>query len=217
MPGTIQGLALLIVAVVPGALARAAWSRGKTLQRPASETSQMIQAIAISLVIETALAPITVALLYDKRHNLDQYPLLVTAWAFTAAIVIPLVGGYLFGRVADALTLPAGAHPNAPGSRLLRDLRPAAPSAFDWMASMGTIPDPSVIVVTFRDGKQVGGLFAEGAVLTTSPQTQGMLFPKEVVLDGSGEVTGQLVPHSHGLLVPDLTEVRAIRILDLSR
>ena len=220
MPPTFEALAVVLIAVVPGTVARAAWSRGKTYQRPSSDIGLVIQAIVLSLVIQAVLFPVTAWILYPYRTHLDAEPVRVAVWLFLTAILVPLVGGYVTGRIADALAdedtdglVAENSGWRRQWTRLRRDLRPMAPSAFDWLADR-RIPDPSVVVVTFNDGTIVGGLFAEGAVFSTSPQSQGMYLPVEVVLDGDGEPVG--VTHDRrGVLIPDLANVRNVRILPL--
>lgn len=215
MPTTFEALAVVIVAVVPGTLARAAWARGKTFEGPTSDAAALVQAIVLSLVIQAVLAPATFALFFDERNQLDRVGVRLVAWGFIAVIVVPVAGGYLVGLVSEWV---ARRETNASAPvrrRLVRDLAPVPPSAFDWLVGRGRVPDPGVIVVMFRDGSRLAGVYAEGAALVTSPQRQGLYLPVEISLDTDGEPTGQPLPHSMGLVIPDLTEVRSLRILSL--
>jgi hypothetical protein len=174
----------------------------------------VVHAVAVSLFLEALLAPATVALLYPYRGQLDRHPFRVVGWTFVVTVVMPLVGGCALGRVTDALTRDAAVNRLAKLRRLRMDLRPRPPSAFDWLVGTKYLPDPSIIVVVFRDGRRAAGLYAAGSWVPTSPQTQGLYLAPEMLLDSQGEPTGDVVPRSQGLLIPDLSDVQTVRILE---
>lgn len=203
----------VVLSVVPGFLALAAWSRGRAAQPPRSDARLVIHSVALSFVVQTFLAPVTLALIYPYRDHLDRHSIQVVGWTFVAAVAVPTLGGYVLGCIAEALTRDAAIDPTTPLRRFRADLRPRPPTAFDWLVETSGLPDPSIVVVTFRDGRRVAGLNAVGACLTRSPQLQGMFLPVEMQLDERGEPTGRSVANSLGVLVPDLTDVRSIRLI----
>lgn len=215
MPATFEALAVVVLSIVPGFLALAAWSRGRAVQPPRSDARLVIHSVALSFVVQTFLAPMTLALLYPYREHLDQHPFRVIASAFVTAIAAPTLGGYVAGRIMEMLTRSAAISPSTPLRRFRAALRPESPTVFDWLVDTKVLPDPSVIHITYRDGCQLAGLHATGSCFATSPQLHGMFLPAEMALDDTGSPTGDAVERSRGLLIPNLDDVRFIRIIAL--
>lgn len=68
------------------------------------------------------------------------------------------------------------------------------------------------MVVGFHDGTQVAGVFAERSLGLTSPQPPGVFLEQEWVINDTGDVVYER-PGTAGILIPNLAEVRWVRLL----
>ncbi|HXA27623.1 MAG TPA: DUF6338 family protein [Candidatus Angelobacter sp.] len=211
MPGTFEALGVLVLAIVPGYLARSAWSRGKTFSRSTSDLTLVVQSIALSLVIQAALSPITFWLFYDVRDHLDEHPRRLAFWVVVGFVLVPLIGGYLTGKASDRVARAVGGQPDGWWRREARRLfLPEFPSIFDQVV-VDDLPDPSILVVEFADGHRVAGSYAKGASIITSPQRQGLRLLQEWDVDREGVPTVSQ-PTSAGIMIVGLEDVRTIHI-----
>lgn len=210
MPTSFAALTIALLAVVPGYLARMAWSRGKTFSLPATDLTVLVQSIAASLVLQVLLAPVTIPVLYAIGDRLAAYPWRVAGWAVLAVVIAPLVGGYCFGQVTDAMR--PGRRLTWLPSTLRRDLSPPAPSIWDHVHLHGLLPHLCLLVIEFRDGRRLAGAFGSGSEALTSPQRQGVFLVEEWAVGEDGLPT-EPIPNSGGVVVTDLDEARGVRIL----
>lgn len=213
LPSNFQALVVILLAIVPGFVATRSWSRAKTYKGPGTDLSTVLQSLALSLVIQIILAPVTVRWLYPIRTHFDQYPARITTWLALAVLVLPVFGGTLYARLSDAIY-----NPYAPWlrGRLFRPLNwffpPApAPAIWDWLFT-ANIPDGYFLVVEFNDGHRVAGVFAQGSFALTSPETQGVFLSREWSLDEHGDLVAE-VPGTNGVMIANSTNIRTVRIL----
>jgi hypothetical protein len=207
----LEALAVVLLAVVPGYLARTAWSRGKTFSPPTTDLTVVVQSIVASVVLQVILGPLTIALLWSVRDNVADYPWRVVLWAMTAVIVVPLFGGYLWGRVIEWTQVPARGLGWLP-QRLRKDLAPMAPTIWDDVHGESILPDPSLLVLELADGRVVAGQWAKGAKAMTSPQQHGRYLTAQWAVDELGMPTEPMQPDT-GLMITDVTQARLIRVV----
>jgi hypothetical protein len=87
-----------------------------------------------------------------------------------------------------------------------------APTVWDTVFVTDRVPPAGFLVVEFKDGRQVAGVFARDSIVQTSPEPHGLFLEREWALTEDGVVWFE-VPATRGLLIPTLDDVRAVRIL----
>lgn len=211
-PATTQALAILAIAVAPGFLASAAWSRSKTWKGPTGDFRTLLQALVLSAVVQIIVAPLTIVWLYPKRSSLDMYPERVATWLALVVVVIPLLGGLAVGWITDYLSDFGWTELDGWRAKLA-GVRPvvAAPSVWDWFFTRNP-PHGRFLLIEFADGRRVAGVFSEGSIAFTSPEPHGVYLASEWLLDDDGNITAER-PDSMGLLIKDISDVRSIRVL----
>jgi hypothetical protein len=210
MPATFEALAIVLLAVVPGYLARSAWARGKTFSQPPTDLKVVVQSVAASLVVQLLLAWFTIPVLLPVGGDLANHPWRVAAWAVVAGLLAPVLGGYVLGKLTDQLQ-PGGRLESLP-AWIRRDLGPTPPTIWDAVNLSGEVPDPCLLVIEFTDGTRVAGSFGQGSRVITSPDQHGVFLGREWSVGDDGLPT-EPVPSTGGILVPDLAAVRSIRVL----
>lgn len=65
--------------------------------------------------------------------------------------------------------------------------------------------------MTFKDGAQVAGVFAQDSVALTSPERLGLFLVSEWQLDDAGNIVNEM-PGTCGILVTDVENIRFIRV-----
>jgi hypothetical protein len=213
LPDTASALWVAFFAVVPGYVAVSTFVRHQKTWREADrDLRTVLQALAVSAVVQLAAAPVTLAEIYPVRNHLDQHPLRLALWGLLVVLVIPWVGGRAYARVVTERQVA----PDPQDSwrrKLLRSLvtAPPSPTGWDWFF-VSQPPDGAFVVVEFTDGKQVAGTFSAGSQAITSPEERGLFLAEEWVLDAAGNLF-EPVPGSKGLLILDAREVRSLRVL----
>lgn len=128
LPSTFQALAVLLLAIVPGFLATGFWARTKTWKGRPGDLLTVLQSIAVSLVIQVVMAPLTIYWLYPVRTHLDRYPWRLCLWAALVVLVVPWLGGTLIGRLADFVFDPRTIRSGSSRQRVVAWLfRPSVP------------------------------------------------------------------------------------------
>lgn len=213
LPSTFQALAVLLLAIVPGFLATSFWVRAKTWKGRGPDLLTILQSIAVSLVIQVVMAPLTTSWLYPVRAHLEKYPWRVSIWAALVVLVVPWAGGTLLGRLADVVFDPIAIGTGGSWRRTLGWLfRPAPPpTIWDWLFTANP-PDGTFLVFEFSDGKRVAGTYSAGSIALTSPEPQGIFLSEEWILDENGDLFARL-PGTGGVVILNSTNVRQIRIL----
>jgi len=203
MPATAEAVVVILLAIVPGYLARAAWSRGKTYTPPTTDLTTVVQSIAASVVIQLIVSPITVYWIVSDYAQLSQQPWRVVIW-ITATLLVAVVSGYAFGLVTNSF--PAIKRP-----WLRNALIPTLPTIWDMAQIEGAIPDLCLLVVEFADGRRLAGAFAGRSKAATSPQRHGLFLEEEWGVGQDGIPTTPIV-NTGGLTILDLSTVRSIHV-----
>jgi hypothetical protein len=197
---------LALLAIVPGYLAVVFWRRAKTWQQPSSDLGTILPALAVSLVIQVVVSPLTIWLLLPVAGDLEHHPWNLVVWTYITVLVVPFVGGVVLGRLTD-LYAAGRARP-----RGLAELLPEVPpSAWDLFFSR-KIPDGQFLVITFEDGTRVGGSYYGPSFALKSPQQQGLYLAREWVLDAKGDLL-RPVSGSKGILIPATATIRHVRVI----
>jgi hypothetical protein len=213
LPGDFGTIGAALLAVVPGFLATSVWARARTWKGPTGDLRAVLLSLAISVVIQLILAPLTLTWLYPFRDRLAEFPERVTIWMALAVVVIPVMGGVTVGKITNILSDPVSPRVRGRFRRAVAWLWPAGapPSIWDWVFTARP-PHGSFVVIEFEDGRRVAGVFAEGSVAVTSPEPQGLFLVSEWELDQDGNVVGPL-PDSAGVMIMRTDDVRSVRIL----
>lgn len=219
-PSTVVQLALLLTAIVPGYLTIYLWSRNKTWKGLQNDLQTVLKSVAISALIQVFLLPYVLWELYPVRDHVEQHPLRITGWLGLTVLVMPYLLGTVAARVSDHIFGPTGFDPAKPISkwrtRLLRiasgAVRPAAePSVWDWAVAARKL-DGCYVVITCKDGTKTAGTCGIGSISMTNPEQGGIFLSEEWLLDERGDFL-RPVANTEGILVPDISDVRSVRLL----
>jgi hypothetical protein len=215
LPTSEAALVIVLLAIAPGYIAAAAWARARTWKGPAGDLRTILQSLVLSAVVQAVLVPLTVVWVVPIRDHLAKYPLRVTVWSLLAVLVVPAVLGLAAGAITDKLFDPAQDRVRGRFASFVNGIIPAptAPTIWDWLFVSDRVPKSGFLVVEFKDGARVAGAFAERSMALTSPEPHGLFLEREWQLDTEGNVYCEL-PGTRGLLVPDVSEVRWMRILE---
>lgn len=139
----------------------------------------------------------------------------VAVWSVLAVIVIPIALGLIAGAATDNLFDPAEDRISGKLATFVNRIAPApaAPTIWDWLFIGDRLPKSGFVVLEFKDGARVAGAFAEKSMALTSPEPHGIFLEREWQLDHDGNIFCEL-PGTKGLLVPDASDVRWMRILE---
>lgn len=213
LPGDLGTIGAALLAIVPGFLTTAVWARARTWKGPTGDLRTVLLSLAISVFIQLIVAPFTLTWLYPVRDRLAEFPERVTTWVALAVVVIPVFGGLAVGKLSNLLSDPVSPRVRGRFRRAIAWLWPAGapPSIWDWVFTARP-PDESFVVIEFRDGRRVAGVFAEGSVALTSPEPQGLYLVSEWEMDPEGNLIGPL-PDSAGVMILRTDDIRSVRIL----
>jgi hypothetical protein len=212
MPSTWVGLSIVLLAIVPGFVTVAVWSRARTWKGPSGDLRTILQSLAVSAIIQVLVSPLTIAWIVPIRENLTQQTWHVAIWFAASVLILPAVLGWSFARATDWVTQPVT--PNNSWFKLRLDWvlgLSTPPSAWDFVFTEQN-PDGKFVIIEFGDGKRVGGVFADGSIALTSPERQGLFLSREWVLDLNGNLQAE-VPGSNGILIPTIDSVKYVSIL----
>lgn len=222
VPTSAAALAILLTAIVPGYLTIYLWSRNKTWKGLQNDLQTVIKSITLSAVIQVLLLPYTLVVLYPVRDHLDRYPGQVAGWSVLTTLLLPYLFGSVAARITDSLFHPAAIftepnHDRTWTSRLQTlgkwITQPAAqPSVWDW-AVVSRRLDGCYLIITWKDGTKAAGAYEIGSLALTTPEQQGLFLKTEWLLnDQDGFIAP--VANSAGMLIPSLTEIRSIRLVN---
>ena len=80
VPTDITGLAIILLALVPGYLTVSIWGRRKTWKGRSADLSTVVESITFSAVIQVLALPATLGLIYPYRNHLDAHEFNVAIW-----------------------------------------------------------------------------------------------------------------------------------------
>jgi hypothetical protein len=209
-------ITILLLAIVPGYIAVSVWARNRTWRGHSSSAIRVVlQSLAVSLVIQIAVSPLTVQwILPAGADHQDSQPWTVAGWLAVTVLVVPTVGGVLVARVTDwILARPLSDESNSLRRWLVTELLQMSvpPTIWDWAITNGKV-DGSFLRIEYSDGGSIGGIFATDSYVATSPDTHGIFLQEEWLLTADGDFV-DAIPGSQGIIIPNLDGVRAIRIL----
>ncbi len=213
LPENFQAFAAVLLAIAPGYIATAVWARAKTWKGPSSDFRTVLQSLALSAVVQLLVSPVTLLWIYPVRNDLLAYPGRVFVWLSLTVLIVPVAGGLLAGYLTDRLFPPK--HARVEGTFRKRFARiwpaPPPPSVWDWLFTTRP-PHGSFVVVEFKDGRRVAGVFAEGSLALTSPEPHGLFLVSEWLLDETGDIVRE-VADSAGVIIAGTDDIRSLRIL----
>lgn len=218
MPESWIGLIVALLAIVPGFIASATWSRARTWKGPSGDLRTILQSLALSAAIQVLISPLTVTWIVPVRHDALGHPWRLAVWLFIGVLTLPVLLGLAAAKLTDLLFDPSnGRRDSARVRRVSRALSaligsPIAPSAWDWLFT-ANIPDGRLVLVEFADGTRAGGAFGAGSIALTSPERHGVFLTQEWLIDASGAFTAPR-PGTMGLLIPNIDTVRLVRVIE---
>ena len=204
---------VILLAVVPGYLTVLWWSRSRTWRGFPADLHTVLQSLALSLVVQLLLFPVLLREIYPARDDLIHHPIRISIWALLSLIVLPYVLGTGAGKLSD-FVFPPGLREPSGGWRgvVAWFVRPTPePSVWDWVVTSGVM-DGSFLILEFNDGSRVAGAYGKGGLAMTSPEQAGVYLSAEWAVDPAGNIYAE-VPNTRGILIPDLRDVRSIRIV----
>jgi hypothetical protein len=217
-PTTTDALAIILLAIVPGYIANTVWSRARTWKGRGSDLITVLQSLAISAAIQVVAAPCTAWLILPYVHTLDGHVGRLVVWAIIVVFLIPLLGGRFIGWLADSGEQTTSPWGHASSARWLRKqyrklvVPISAPTLWDSVFA-NSVPINAFVVVEFKDGKFIAGVFGEGAEVYTTPDPQALYLPQRWTVDDHGEVIARL-SGSLGVMITNTADVRSVRILE---
>lgn len=178
-----------------------------------SDFRTIIQSIAISLIIQVAVSPLTEMWIVRHRHHLPHNWRLLIYWLLTVTLAIPVVAGTIWAKATNWYIASAN-HERWP-RRLLHFFVNdwVAPSLWDWAVLDGRL-DGKYLVVEFDDHRMIGGVCdSDGGMFFTTPEPRGVFINVEWILDSNGDFS-EPIPETSGVLIPELRNVRAVHVYD---
>jgi Family of unknown function (DUF6338) len=216
LPTTTTALVIVLLAIVPGFIATTMWARARTWKGPSSDFRTTLQSLAVSLALQVIMAPLTIYWIVPIHTHLDRYATRVAVWLLLAVLVVPITLGLFVARFSDWFQRPLRGPVARKDLGLARRLfawgvrGSIVPNIWDWVFTDRS-PNERYLVITFKDGTRVGGVFEEGSYALTSPESPGIYLSREWRLDENGDFAWE-IPGSDGLMVNG-EDVRSVRVL----
>ncbi|MFC6236957.1 DUF6338 family protein [Longivirga aurantiaca] len=213
MPDSWVALLIALLAVVPGFLTVTIWARSRTWRGPTGDLRTILQALAISAVIQVVLFPLTVMVVLPHWRSPDDYAVSLGAWLLLTVLAFPVVLGLGTARLTDWVFPLRTADTNFGWlRRFLRGaIKPVAPpTMWDWWLTEG-VPNGRFVLAKFRDGSYIGGVFSDGSMALTSPEPHGIYLASEWLVDEAGDFVGE-IPQTGGVLLPLREDILWLRV-----
>jgi hypothetical protein len=173
----------------------------------------ILQALVLSAVVQAVMLGPTLTWIVPIRNSWQDYGDRLAIWALATVVVVPLILGVGGARLYDVVFAVARQRNTGWRARLDRAVGPAiAPTVWDTVFTTDRIPPAGFLVVEFKDGRKVAGVFASASLVQTSPEPHGLFLEREWALTDDGVVWYE-VPATQGLLIPTIEDVRLVRIL----
>ncbi|SRR5216683_3038405 len=203
----------ILLATVPGYLTIFFATRNSTWRGLTGDLQTVLQSLALSVLMQALLAPLTLAWIYPVRDDLIHHPFRAAAWLALVLLVLPFVVGVVTAHIGRRVFPPSAVQAS---SRLQRFIRwfiwpEPPPTLFDWALTSGLMENRFVLI-EYEDGRRIGGAYGRPGVSMTSPQERAIYLAIEWVLSDKGDFLAP-VANSSGILVPLGPSVRSIRLL----
>ncbi len=212
-PTSVAALVILLLAIAPGYVAVATWSRARTWKGPSGDLRTILQSLVLSAVVQAILLPLTVAWVLPVRNSWQQYPGRLAVWALSTVIILPLTLGVAGARLYDFVFAIEKQRNTGWREKVDKLVGPAiAPTVWDTVFVTERVPPAGFLVLEFNDGRRMAGVFARDSIVQTSPEPHGLFLEREWALTEDGAVWYE-VPATRGLLIPTIDDVRSVRIL----
>ncbi len=224
MPSTWTSIVVLLLAIAPGYILVSVWARNRTWRgHSTSSVRVVLQSLAISLVIQIIVAPMTMWLIVlAGADGQDQQPWTVVVWLSITVLLVPCVGGVLVARATDwVLATPVTTSTSRFRTWIVTQALQMSvpPTIWDWAVVNdrlqgvgGNAPRGSFVRIDFSDGTRVGGVFAGDSQAATSPDSHGIFLEQEWFLNREGDFIAPILG-SRGIIIPTLDGVRSVRVL----
>lgn len=82
---------------------------------------------------------------------------------------------------------------------------------WDWLFTANP-PHGRFLLIEYKNGRRIAGVFAEGSLALTSPESHGLFLVSEWQVDDLANIV-RPIPDSAGVTLLDVDEIRSIRIL----
>ena len=220
---TFEALIVALLAIAPGYITIFFWSRNKMWRGLTNDLQTVLKALALSAVLQVAVSPLTLYLLYPVRNALVNNPWQIVTWLVVVVFIAPYLAGTFSGKLSDWLEeralLPEERHEHDHYKHLGRPLKllfylfpeAAPPSAWDSIFARDR-PAGAFVIVEFKDGKQIAGAYGNKSEVFQSPEPHGLFLEEEWLLDKNGNIVRR-VPDTDGILITDVSDVRCVRFL----
>ena len=215
LPSNVAAIAAILLAIAPGFVAITVWARARTWRGlgDASDLRIVLQSLALSLVVQVIVSPLTIAWVWPVRTSLVEHPVRIAVWLSASVLVAPFAMGLIGGKFTDALI---ERRDYSPGKFIRTVSRfwpyPVPPSIWDWLFTTSP-PNASFLIIEFKDGRRVAGIFESGSMAMTSPEPHGIFLSEEWTLDSDGNLFGP-IPGSAGIMITATDDVRIVRVLE---
>lgn len=214
LPSSDSAVWAILLAIVPGYVAASTWARSRTWKGHPSDLRLVLQSLWLSALIQLALAPLTLTLLYPYRHDLTTHPRRLVLWGILAVVVVPVVGGVIAARIGDwmgtsGITAVEGKFRQWVSRWVWRACAP--PSIWDAVFELRP-PDECFVIVQYTDGHRVAGVYAGGSLALTSPEPHELFLQPEWLLDQDGNLT-EPVLGSAGIMIQASDTIRTVRLI----
>src|SRR5438034_2961747 len=205
MPGTVQGVTLAILFIVPGFVLGSVYNRN--LAQPAPTDARfVILSLFFSVLNHLVLSPWTVRI-YEQWQlaKLLEYRWEFVAWLFSAVIFVPVVLGLTLSQVIEA-------------PRLQPLLKRLGYSSVDRTQTCWDLfaqhPWDAWVIVGLNDGTNIAGKFGRNSYVARTPPEGSIprdIFIEEVWLS-DGNTFGDKVPNTRGAWING-ADIRWIKFL----
>jgi hypothetical protein len=215
LPSSISAITAILLAIAPGFVAISVWARARTWKGLAgvSDLRIILQSLALSLVVQVIVSPLTIAWIWPVRTRLGDHPVRIAVWLSVSVLVVPFAMGLTGAKFTDALIERLGYSPGKWTKALSWFWPyPVPPSIWDWLFTTSP-PNASYVILEFRDGRRVAGTFERGSMAMTSPEPHGIFLSEEWALDNDGNLLGP-IPGSAGIMIRTTDDVQSVRLLE---
>jgi hypothetical protein len=196
MPSTVEALAVVVAALLPGALY--VWAFERVVGRwGVGFSDRFLRFVGVSAAFHALAAPATYKIWFDYvRPDADEGANHLPAWLWLVALAyvgLPTLTGYLIGWRYNE------------GGLLVRTVvgGTAAPTAWDYVFSNRPAAH---ILMRLSSGSWIGGEYAAGSYAGGHPEPADLYLSVEAVVDqDQGDFVrgpnGKPVPNGYGVLV----------------